>query len=112
MTEMASCGRRRFLRQGARLATAGALPVLALPARASLRGERDLVLVHTHTRERIDLVYAVDERYLPDALQRLNRFLRDHYSGSIGRIDPLLFEQLHRVQQALGNPRGYEVISG
>jgi uncharacterized protein YcbK (DUF882 family) len=112
MSEMASSGRRRFLRQGARLATAGALPMLALPARASLRGERELVLVHTHTRERIDLVYAVDERYLPDALERLNRFLRDHYSGSIGRIDPLLFEQLHRVQQALGNPRGYEVISG
>ncbi len=69
-------------------------------------------MAHTHTRERIDLVFAVDERYVPEALGSLNRFLRDHYTGDIGVIDPQLFDLLHRVQQVLGGGRVFEVISG
>lgn len=112
--------RRHFLRQGARWAAAtGALTGLAAaPARAALApaagtsGARGLALAHTHTREQIELVYALDDRYLPDALGSLNHFLRDHYTGDVGRIDPRLFDLLHRVRQVLGSSAEYEVISG
>lgn len=109
--------RRHFLHHGARLAAAGALPALAAaPARAALadtQGDaRDLVMAHTHTGEHIDLVYAVQERYLPQSLGLLNRFLRDHYSGEVGRIDPQLFDLLHRVRGLLGASTPFEVISG
>ena len=102
--------RRRFLRHGAHLAAATALPALALPAKAA--APRVLALAHTHTHEQIDLTYAIDDRYVPAALGQLNRFLRDHYTGEVGVIDPGVFDQLHRVQLALGRASAFEVISG
>lgn len=105
--------RRRFLREGARLLAAGAVgTVLSAPARAAMAGERQLALHHTHTQERIELVYAVDDRYLPAALGRLDTFLRDHYSGEVGHIDPLLYDQLHQLQRQLGARGAFEIISG
>jgi uncharacterized protein YcbK (DUF882 family) len=38
--------------------------------------------------------------------------LRDHYSGEVGTIDPMLLEQLHRVRAAAGAGGPFEVISG
>jgi len=111
MNKPATPPRRHFLRHGVSLAAA-ALPALATPARASMPGARGLAMAHTHTREHIDLVYAVRERYVPESLGLLNRFLRDHYSGEVGVIDPGLFDLLHRVQQLLGTSASFEVISG
>jgi uncharacterized protein YcbK (DUF882 family) len=104
--------RRRFFRHTARLAAACALPALATTAHASVSGARGLAMVHTHTHERIDLVYAVDGQYDAAALGSLNRFLRDHYSGDVGAIDPQVFDLLHRVQREFGGGRAFEVISG
>jgi len=111
MTHQHRPNRRGFLRHTAHLAAAGALP-LSARAQAALPGARRLALQHTHTGEAIDLVYAVDERFDPLALGRLNRFLRDHYSGDIGAIDPRVFELLHSVQRVLGSAASFEVISG
>ena len=105
--------RRDFLRRTARLAAAGALPGLAAGvARASMGGVRSLAMAHTHTGERIDVVYATEGGYVPEALGALNRFLRDHYSGEVGVIDPNVFDLLVRVRQALGSAQEFEVISG
>ncbi|PXW99443.1 uncharacterized protein YcbK (DUF882 family) [Sphaerotilus hippei] len=111
MTDTRTGSRRRFLHHTARLATLGALPTLAAHARASIPEARSLVMAHTHTHERIDLVYASGERYLPEALGTLNRFLRDHYSGEVGRIDPTVFDLMHRVQQVLGHAGTFQIIS-
>lgn len=108
--------RRRWLQRAAGLTAAGVLvPMAAAPARAALApasGARDLALAHLHTRERLALVYAVDDRFVPDALGTLNHFLRDHYSGDVGEMDPQLYELLHRVRRVLGSSERYEVISG
>lgn len=112
MNDASPSNRRRFLRHTAHLAAAGALPALALPARAFAPAARGLALVHTHTHEQIELVYAVDERYVPGALDSLNHFLRDHYTGDVGVMDPRVFDALHAVQRALGTGRAFEVISG
>ena len=113
MTTPTTPARRHFLRQTARIAAAAALPSLATRAAlASVPDARGLALVHTHTHEKIDLVYASGERYVPEALGWLNRFLRDHYTGDIGVIDPQVFDLLHRVQQTLGSKGAFEVISG
>jgi len=110
MTHKPAMGRRTLLRQSMRAAALGALAVLALPVRAAQA--RSLALVHMHTGERIDLVYADGAAYDRAALAALNHFLRDHYSGDVGTIDPAVFDQLHRVQLALGAARPFEVISG
>ena len=111
MPDQPTAARRRFLRHTGHIVAAAALPAFAVPARAAV-GARGLAMVHTHTQERIDLVYAVDGQYDPAALRSLNRFLRDHYSGDVGVIDPQVFELLHRVQRTLGSGRAFEVISG
>lgn len=92
----------------------GALGLAGRLARASAPSVRSLMLDHTHTRERIELVYAAGEQYLPQALGSLNHFLRDHYSGEVGLIDPQLFDLLHKVRQTLGSrvPLSYHIISG
>ena len=113
-------GRRGFLRRvltragdlASMSAAAVAMPMLAQPARAATRSERRLALAHTHTGERVDLAFAVGERYLPESLATLDRFLRDHYSGEIGHIDPQLYDLLHGVQLTLGRAGAFEIISG
>jgi uncharacterized protein YcbK (DUF882 family) len=97
--------RRRFMAGCAFVA----LP--AIGARAAT-GTHRLTLVHTHTGERLALDCAGDGHYLPEALQALNHFLRDHYSGEIGTIDPALLDQLQTLQTRLGTDKPYEVISG
>ena len=109
--------RRRFLRQMAGAASALLPAIGALPAAASATsGTRLLALDHTHTGERIELVYASGAQYLPAALDSLNHFLRDHYNGQVGRIDPVLFDLLHQVRSRLGitdnDAHRFEVISG
>lgn len=104
--------RRALLRQGLRLAVAGSALPLAKPALAARADARSLSLSHTHTGERVSLVYALGDQYLPESLGRLNHFLRDHYSGEVGQIDPQLFDLLHRVKLTLGGEPSFQVISG
>src|SRR5947209_20613569 len=38
---------------------------------------------HTHTGERLNIVYRDADRYHPDSLARLDTYLRDHRTGEI-----------------------------
>jgi uncharacterized protein YcbK (DUF882 family) len=105
--------RRLFLRRAAQLALAGAATPLAVQrALAAQPDARSVALEHTHTRERLSLVYAVGGQYVAQALSVLNHFLRDHYTGEVGVIDPQLFELLHRLRAELGARDAFHVISG
>lgn len=104
--------RRLFLRHAARICLTGLALPIGQKALAAQPEARRLAFKHTHTGERIALVYAVDNRYVPDALAAFNAFLRDHYSGEVGSIDPQLFDLLHRLQQTLGCDAAFDVISG
>lgn len=103
--------RRRFLGHAARLVMAGAALPWARPALAALPSARSLEFDHTHTGESLSVVFAIGEHYLPAALERLNLFLRDHYSGEVGNIDPQLFDLLFQVKQELGCTQPFQVIS-
>lgn len=81
-------------------------------ALASLPNARSLAFRHTHTGKHLSVVYAVEDRYLPGALTALNHFLRDHYSGEVGSIDPRLFDLLYRLQHELGCNDPFHVIPG
>jgi uncharacterized protein YcbK (DUF882 family) len=59
---------------------------------------------HTHTRERLNIVYRDGEGYDHESLARLNRYLRDHRTGDIHEYDPRVFDLLHDLTTALGNP--------
>ena len=104
--------RRLFLSHAARLAMVGVVLPLAKPALASLPNARSLAFDHTHTGAPVSVVFAVGNHYVPDGLTTLNRFLRDHYSGEIGQIDPHLFDLLYRTRQELDSDQPLQVISG
>ncbi len=80
--------------------TSSSLPIAAeVPSR-----EYRLRLVHTHTGERLDIVYRRGAAYVPEALSRLDGFLRDHRTGDIRRFDPRLFDLLSDLIAATGHP--------
>ncbi len=102
--------RRGFLR----VALAGVGSSLVIPAWANLvpAAEQKLRLYHTHTGEKLEVVYKRLGRYIPTALEEINRLCRDHRSGEIYAIDPGLLDQLHTLQSATTGRDGcFEIIS-
>lgn len=61
-----------------------------------------LRLFHTHTNERIDIVYRVADVYIPEAVNRLDQFLRDSRTGDVRQLDDRLFDLLHDLDEAVG----------
>lgn len=103
--------RRTFLHRVG-VAASVAMPLSARTARAATPDERRLAFVHTHTGERLHITYAQGGAYPSAAMSTLARFLRDHYSGEVGRIDPALYDLLYRVQRELAAPDAViEVVS-
>ena len=72
-----------------------------------------LRMFHTHTGERIDVIYRRGESYLPAGLAQLNHFLRDHRTGAVHEYDPRLFDLLTTLEQRIGRPGAeIDVICG
>ena len=66
--------------------------------------EHRLLLFHLHTNERINIVYRRGDSYLPDAVNQLDHFLRDHRTGDVIALDPRLFDLLSDLTAELGRP--------
>ncbi len=72
-----------------------------------------LHLHHLHTGESIDVVYKVGDTYVPEAIEKLNYFLRDHRTNDVSQYDPKEFDLLHSVMTKLGKPNGViDVVCG
>jgi uncharacterized protein YcbK (DUF882 family) len=68
---------------------------------------------HTHTGERLDIVYRRGDAYIPEALDVLDHYLRDHRTGDVHHFDPRLFDLLHDLTASLGDSgREINVICG
>jgi uncharacterized protein YcbK (DUF882 family) len=75
--------------------------------------EYRLRFYHTHTRERLDIVYRRGDTYLPEALDELDHYLRDHRTGEVHHFDPRLFDLLHDLTASLHDSGGeINVICG
>jgi len=75
--------------------------------------EYRLRFYHTHTGERLDVVYRRGDQYIPEALDDLDHFLRDHRTGDVRHFDPHLFDLLHDLTESLGDSgREINVICG
>ena len=80
---------------------------------AAASAEHHLRLYHTHTGERIDIVYRRGDTYLPEAEAQLDNFLRDHRTGEVKHYDPHVFDILSDLAAALGRPDAeIEIICG
>jgi uncharacterized protein YcbK (DUF882 family) len=95
--------------------------VLALAApfgqtlKSATPSEREyrLRFYHTHTNERLEIVYRRGENYLPGALAQLDHYLRDHRTGKERHFDPHLFDLLNDLTASLNDSGGeIDVICG
>ena len=61
-----------------------------------------LRMLNLHTGESLDIVYRIGNVYIPEALDKLNYFLRDHYTQDVSQYDPKEFDVLHAMMSRLG----------
>lgn len=73
---------------------------------------KSLHLKSIHTHETINLVFWEDGAYIPEALAKLNHFLRDHRTGDVTTMDPELFMIVHRLYDDMDATGPIEIISG
>jgi uncharacterized protein YcbK (DUF882 family) len=104
---MTPLSRRRLLRLAA---VAPACLAVPLPGRAAAPA-RQVSFAHLHTGERLSVEYFQAGRYLPDALDAVNRLLRDFRTGDVAAIDPALLDLLHALGERVGGAPTFEVIS-
>jgi uncharacterized protein YcbK (DUF882 family) len=75
--------------------------------------EYRLRFYHTHTNERLEIVYRRGENYLPEALAEIDHYLRDHRTGEVRHFDPHLFDLLYDLTASLMDTGGeIDVICG
>jgi uncharacterized protein YcbK (DUF882 family) len=63
-----------------------------------------LRLYHTHTEQRLDIVYRHGYSYDVRAEAELNEFLRDYRTGEVHQYDPRVFDLLWDLLRLLGRP--------
>ena len=93
--------------------------LLVAPLGQSLRSatlvprEYRLRFYHTHTNERLDIVYRRGENYLPESLDKLDHYLRDSLTGVEHHFDPRLFDLLYDLTSSVCDAGGeIDVICG
>jgi uncharacterized protein YcbK (DUF882 family) len=75
--------------------------------------EYRLRFYHTHTNERLDIVYRRGDHYLPEALAELDHYLRDHRTGAVHHFDARLFDLLYDLTASLNHAGGeIDVVCG
>jgi len=89
-----------------------AVCALPLPVIGAIHAPRRLSFYHTHTRTELDIVYYDGDNYVPEALDRINIYLRDFRTRDIHPIDPGLLDILFEARTALSSNQRFEVISG
>src|SRR4029077_7796854 len=83
--------------------------------RSSSQGDRDhiLLLYNTHTAERIDIVYRRGDKYIPDAVAKLDCFLRDHRTGAVHEFGPRLDDMLSDITASVCHAGGeIDIVCG
>ena len=85
-------------------------PVSAV--RPAGRAQRWLKLHNIHTQEKLEAVYYEKGEYVPDAVQALDKVLRDYRTGDVYSMHPDLFDTLADLAQKTETKSHFQVISG
>ncbi len=105
--------RRRFLRASLLALSGLCLPIPpAALAAITPPADRRIHLYNTHTNEHLSVCYCHNNRYHPDAMNRINHILRDHRTGDVRPISPKLIDIAHAIGERLGGSPQIHIISG
>lgn len=69
-------------------------------------------LHNVHTGEKLEAVYWENGDYVPDAVQALNKVLRDYRNDQVHPMDPGLYDILGQIQARTEAKSPFQVISG
>lgn len=100
--------RRKFLKTSVCAAAGLFVPDILF---ASTKKFQPLSFYHTHTGERMELLYTPGS-YAGSVQRALEYFLRDFRTGDVHSIDPTLLDTLCAIQNCCGKHSAYEIISG
>ena len=105
--------RRSFLKSSAVLASVLGVPALARAASPlAMPHERTLRMYNTHTGESLRTVFWAEGQFVPDAMNDINKLLRDHRNNQVTQMDPKLLFLLDQVSNAVGASSVVHIISG
>jgi uncharacterized protein YcbK (DUF882 family) len=100
--------RRTFLRA----LGAGLLLYPSRNASAFWKGERELKMYNSHTDEFLNIQYCSSGIYDPTSIDKINYFLRCHYTNKIKKIDLGVLDLLCDIKDRIGKEKTVEIISG
>jgi len=108
--------RRDFLKRSAAVATVLGVPMIGraanAPATAAAMRDRTLRMYNTHTGETVKATYWAEGRFVPEALNDINKLLRDHRNNKVAQIDPKLVLLLDQVSTEVKPGSVVHIISG
>lgn len=81
-------------------------------AQAAVAAPRALSLYNLHTGEALKATYFEGGAYVPDALQAMNRLLRDFRTGDVHPIAPGLLDLVETLRGRVESEQTVHVISG
>ncbi|MCI5074686.1 DUF882 domain-containing protein [Oricola sp.] len=86
-------------------------PLALISASAAEAETRTLKLYYIHTKERAEITFKKDGKYVQSGLNKLNRFLRDWRRNEPTKMDPQLFDIVWEAYQMAGARDYIHVVS-
>jgi uncharacterized protein YcbK (DUF882 family) len=74
--------------------------------------DRELNMHNIHTNERLKITYFASGSYDPDAIDKINYFLRCHYTNEVKPLDIKVIDMLCEIKDITGTDREISIISG
>ena len=88
-----------------------ALSIVLFGASPAAAETRSLKLYFIHTKEKAEITYKRNGRYISSGLQQINRFLRDWRRNEPTKMDPRLLDLIWEVYRASGSRDYIHVVS-
>jgi uncharacterized protein YcbK (DUF882 family) len=87
--------------------------IMTAPRGAGADGdERTISLYEIHTGRKITITYKRDGRFIPEAMKKLNWFLRDWRRNTPTKMDPRLIDLVWELHEESGSKAPIHVVSG
>ncbi len=78
----------------------------------SLAEDRTISMYNIHTKESITVTFKRDGKYVPEALEKLNHFMRDWRRNMEIQMDPALIDLIWALHEQLGSKVPVHLICG
>ena len=79
---------------------------------ATAAEDRTIAFYNIHTKDTLSIVYKRDGKYVPDAMKKLNHFMRDWRRNITIEMDPKLVDLIWEMHEEFGSKKPVHLICG